>query len=334
MPRDDGDYGTDHENTGAMLFRHELRPEWGNAIAIWERDEKRGYQFEDGQLRVFKLGYYDRLVVATTPPEESAKIIAALRRRAGWKEPARTKTKTKEVKAVPVDQQIALFAKLYPEGFGGAKWAADKRGTDTTRRLKRHREASILEAGKLLSKDRLESLGGVGKHDTIVESLREICNGTDLITKTHVQVLDGLDEAGAQKVSEGLMDLLHGDAADGIRFERFVDALARIIGKRPTWQLATIFPALFHPADHICIKPGAMRTQVACAGRPVKISASPDAPTYQKLRDLALAVRDQLVEAGHEPRDLVDVYEFIAVTTTAKALRQMHADAGDGLAAA
>src|SRR5688572_12808538 len=40
------------------LFQHASRPEWGGALIAWERDGKRGYQFEDGQLRIFTTGHY------------------------------------------------------------------------------------------------------------------------------------------------------------------------------------------------------------------------------------------------------------------------------------
>jgi hypothetical protein len=68
-----------------------------------------------------------------------------------------------------------------------------------------------------------------------------------------------------------------------------------------------------------------MRTQAACAGRHIKVPVVPDAPTYERLRDLAVAVREHLARSRYNPRDLLDIYDFIATTTTPKALRQMKA---------
>ena len=40
------------------VYVHRKRPQWGYAIVAWEKGDKRGYQFEDGQLRVFKDAFY------------------------------------------------------------------------------------------------------------------------------------------------------------------------------------------------------------------------------------------------------------------------------------
>ncbi len=39
----------------APLVTHSRKREWGRALLLWRRDEKRAYQFEDGNMRVFEL---------------------------------------------------------------------------------------------------------------------------------------------------------------------------------------------------------------------------------------------------------------------------------------
>ena len=48
---------TDQEDSapvpGDRLYRHSKRKQWGFAVLAWEKEGKRGYQFEDGELRVW-----------------------------------------------------------------------------------------------------------------------------------------------------------------------------------------------------------------------------------------------------------------------------------------
>ena len=52
---------------GLRLFRHSKRPQWGIAALVWELNGKRGYQFSDGKLRVFKQGFYGLFESAVAP---------------------------------------------------------------------------------------------------------------------------------------------------------------------------------------------------------------------------------------------------------------------------
>ncbi len=301
-----------------VLYQHKARPEWGLAVLAWERGDKRGYQFEDGKLRVFKKGYFKLLEAVDQEPEESTSVAQALQRRIGWRQQAPATATRTRVNSVPFEQQIAYFEELYPKGFQGSKWAKEKRGIDSKRRLKRHREEAVIEARNILGQERLRERLDAGESAGVIQSLIALCDETDLITKRQSQPLSKVGEENAQEVAEGLYELLYGEERLAIRFERFVDTLARVTRKKPSWQLATVFLALTQPKDHVCVKPRNFKTQAASMSQGLKVTAVPSAPVYERLRDMAAEVRDQLVEADYRPRDLLDVYDFMDTTLSPK----------------
>lgn len=307
------------------LYRHSKRPEWGMAIFAWERSGKRGFLFEDGKLRVFGHGYYELLEEIDVSPEEAAPVLDGLRRRLGWKRQEGTESVHRQFESISCDLQVDLFKELYPKGFSGASWARERRGMDAGRRLKRHRDVAILEATKLLSEDRLTGLVGVGEHAKVVESLREICASSDLIPKSQMLLLERLDDDGGRVLSESLIDFLYGEERLAIRFERFVTTLAKTTRSRPGWELSTVFPALVMPKEHMCIKPRDVRVQVARMAPGLVVPKVPSAPVYLRVLELVTTVRDSLIKKGFQPRDLLDIHDFMADTLSPKALKQMDA---------
>ena len=113
--------GSDSNDAQLMpaLFQHKARPQWGLAIVAWEREGKRGYQFEDGELRVFKNGFFHLLDEVSHPLDEAAVVVARLARAAGVNaaEAADTKNAPKPVETYPFDKQIVLFLERFPKGF-------------------------------------------------------------------------------------------------------------------------------------------------------------------------------------------------------------------------
>lgn len=311
------------EENHDVLCRHTARPQWGLALLVWDTGEKRGYQFEDGRLRIIKKGYYELLVEEVLPPEHALGIIETLRRRLGWKdEPVKRASRSRH-DVVQLQHQIELFGILYPKRFQGTRWAREKRGIDVPRSLKRHREQAILSAKRFFSKDRLEALITAEKYSLIVDSMREICAETDLVTKAQTSPLMELSESDERDLAKALYELLHNENRLAISFERFVSTLARAGGKSPSWELATVFLALFKPKEHICVRPSTMRKQAMQISSALKVPRVPSAPDYERLRALAEKVRDHHIKAENRPRDLLDIRDFMVVTLTPKSIEQM-----------
>jgi len=309
----------------SMLYRHSTRKKWGLALLAWDHGEKRGYQFEDGKLRVFKKGFFELLDKIAVDTDEKKAILATLRRRLGWRENVTVKTVEPAENDSSFDLQVELFLNQYPKGFQDTEWAKERRGIDTTRCLKRHRDVAIVEARKLLSRARLHSLLEEGSHRAVIDAMRAVGDSTDLIAKAKLSPLEEMGDEEAKRLAEQLFELLHGEERLEIRFERFVDTLARSTKKQPTWQLATLFLALFDPKGQLCVKTSTIRAQAMRLGRRFTLSAMPNAPKYDQILSMIADVQRTLEEEGLAPRDLLDVYDFMETTLSRKAERELEA---------
>jgi hypothetical protein len=75
----------------------------------------------------------------------------------------------------------------------------------------------------------------------------------------------------------------------------------------------------------ICVKPHDLRAQVARMSPGLTLPSLPSAPIYQRLCDLGVELRKQLSGEGYQPRDLLDVYDFMTITLSPKAFKQIEA---------
>lgn len=297
------------------LYQHTARAEWGLAILAWDRDGKRAFQFEDGQLRVFKRGYYELLEEVDRSVGDARAVIADLNRQLGRSENRREREKagTGGKALLSFDDQVAIFSRLYPGGFQDEAWMADVRGGGDGRRLKRHRAPAIAEAAETLSVAELDRRIGEGDFAGVCEALAALFGGTDLVTSKRAKPLTTLGEEQQQRVATTLRDYLYGDDAFPLRHGRWLRTLRSVYGKI-SWQIGTVVAALVHPAEHVCVRPSAFREQAAWMAPRLELPPSPAADVYQRLLEMAQAVRGKLEEAGLAPQDLVDVYDFMWTT--------------------
>lgn len=304
----------DHE---AGLYRHVKRPEWGVAIMAWERNGRRAYQFEDGRLRRFKEGYYS-LMQPAGQVEESEALVADLQAAIE----AKRGSPGKQLDPVaPFDDQVELFEHLYPEGFKDEEWITDHRADG--RALKRHREPAASDTQERLSKAQCDQLIAEDRHDELVEAALEILAGTDLVALRDVKTLRAMEEDERREYAEILRDLLHGEADYGQRFKRYVEFLEKVLGGRPSWRLATALQALMYPEYHVCVRRSAFIRQAASIAPKARYTKKPRRRSYANFRRVATAVQTRLEAAGHEPRDLLDVYDFIWATLRNAALEHL-----------
>lgn len=310
---------------GDTLYRHAKRPQWGVAILAWEKEDVRAYQFEDGRLRKFKKGYYELMEPVDDVRGNEENLISDLQEAVVAK--GGRQEKRDPLKPVATfDEQVSLFEEMYPEGFQGEKWINDHRGTESGRDLKRHRDPVVRAVRENLSLEICQEMIDEERYGDLVEAALEILASTDLVSLKHVRTLKGLDPEENRKLAEGIFAILHGEGDFRTRMGTYLGAMADILGSHPSWRLATALPALAFPDDQVCVRRSAFKRQAGTIAPRSKYSRFARAKAYENYRRVAVAVRKRLQAAGHEPRDLLDVHDFIWATLRNAALDQLGDD--------
>lgn len=307
-----------------QLFRHAKRPEWGVAVLAWERETHRGYQFEDGRLRKIRKGYYKLL----EPVEELGAPEAVIRKNLERAIIATGGEATRKIKkkVAPFEDQIELFVRMYPKGFQDPEWISDHRGDPESTALKRHRDASLQDAQEALSADRCSALVDEGQHDALFDSITDVLAGTNLLPISHVKNLRRLDDEERKAYAEAVADVLHGERHFDERFRDYIQALTSLLGGKPSWRIATALPALVHPQEHVSVRRSAFARQAGSIAPTARYTRKAQVGSYKNYKRVALGVKKRLVEAGHEPRDLLDIHDFIWDTLRTSALDHLGAE--------
>jgi hypothetical protein len=126
-----------------------------------------------------------------------------------------------------------------------------------------------------------------------------------------------VDPAGARRFAPALYELIYGPPPFGPRFAAFVDTLATLPQRQSgvaKWPVATLYPFLAHPGEHLIVKPNLMKRAADSLGADLRYAPRPNAVTYAAILELARAVRRGL--AAWRPRDMVDVQGFFWVTNS------------------
>lgn len=301
-----------------ILYRHTKRPGWGLAVVAWDQVDKRGYQFEDGKLRVFTHDFYRMLEEVDPPADQTRRVLEQLGRAMGRREAVRSKGGV----LVPVAEQIAYFKEQYPDGFSGDAWTRKMRGDGAKTVLKRHRDPTLTRARERLAPKKLKRLINARQYDAVVDSLVDVLEQTNLVTSGKLGPLRSATQRRREAIALALPQLLYGEGPFASRF----DELVRGIGE-PSWELATAPMALVYPEAHACIKPGVFNQQALWMAPHFAHSRRPTGETYQRYLKMALAVSRLLEEAGVPPRDLLDVHDFIDLTLR-PATRKLLAERG------
>lgn len=288
------------------LFRHSKRHQWGVAALVWERDGKRGYQFSDGKLRVFKEGYYGLFESAVAPGDGSAKAVTRLARL------ARDSELGVASRLPTLRDQIALFRRDYPEGFRGEAWAKRQRGDKARKRLKRHRDPALADAARLLGAEVMRERLAQQAWKQLLADVDEVLGATDLLPRAQLNKLRKLEPS--RSLAQALFRWLHVPAEDRDSRMRRFNQLGRELGAANSWQLITALAALVHPAEHICVRARVQSFQGKMLLSEFKVAARPSARDYERFCQVARSVRDELTEAGLPPRDMLDVHDFMWMT--------------------
>ena len=302
--------------TERVLRRHAKRPDWGLAIAVWRRDGRTGYQFEDGNLRALANDFTHLMTPVDRPRDVTAELRRELSTRAGLtlaRREQRRQEKSKGGKLISLDDQVQLFLEDYPGGFQDPSWLADVRGVDGERALKRHRDPVIEKARSVLAHETLEPMLAAMAYGQLRESVFELLTKTNLVTKKQLEPLRVMDAFSERAFACGLVDWLHGDGNPELRLLRVLDSLRGPAGD-PGWSLVTAFAALLDPENHIVVRATSLAEQAKWMAPGFALQRLPSARHYLRLLRMVRTVADELSQRDLAPRDLMDVTEFIAHT--------------------
>lgn len=316
------------ETYSEPLYRHAKRKEWGLAILAWDRDGRRAFQFEDGHLRVFAANFQALMEAVFRPPEEAGETAEALNRLLSINDQSAARAKKASLKStspLSLQDQINVFADMYPSGFQDSEWKQKVRGAGQKRRTKKFRDAAVQQAQAELSADRIAKLLNGQQYAKVQLAVVDVLKRTDLVTATQLKPVASLAPAQHQAFAVAVRDLLHSEGRYEQRLGAFADKLQELSGTRPTWQLATAIAGLVHPREHICVSPNAFREQAKSVASHLELSAAPQAAAYTRLLAMARSLQDELKAAGLVPCDLLDVHDFIRETLAPSAKRRAEA---------
>jgi len=294
-----------------LTMKHETQPGWGTGLVVQDLPQHWVLYFEHAGEKKFVKDKAKVLVAVTLAAPELAKLAA---KASGRRPKAAPKGKAKAVKArfKTFAEQLALFRTMFPGGFQGEPFSTEERGRKSGPSKSRSKEAAIALAQEELSAEAFSD----STPEVLFESARKVLQATNIVFPIEGSIpFSGLDAAGRTRALEALKQLLHGEGEYGQRLQHFGGALhlrdkAGEV-KPVSWPLATVFGALFDPAQHTCVKPTPFATQAATLGLSIEIAQPVSVAGYRKFLEVATKTRELLVAAGEVPRDLMDVYTFI-----------------------
>ncbi len=301
-----------------IVVKHVSCPEWGLGFLTEERDEKRFYDFEDGQSHSIAKAFWAKLepvALATAEITALEKKVRSLRDQRG--SASKSKTKTVVVPLANFDAQIARFTEVFPGGFASDKFVKDERGhvaADTDKKVKASKAQAIATAQKLLAKSELDRLIAASSFAEIVANVRVVHKAATGLVHPLGDVIP-FNKMPADKdraFAEALRNLLWGDGAYEARFDKFVATLAE--SSLATWPLATVLSALVFPDDHTFVKPSYYEKQAALMAFDLRYERVPSSAAYGRMQQLAEELGKRLKALGQTPRDKMDVYSFIGRT--------------------
>lgn len=301
------------------IVKHPGCPEWGLGLLAEERDDKRFYDFEDGLVHSIAKAFWSKLEPVTLGSAETHALEKKVR---GLKEQRSTASGKPKARAqAPVlasfDVQVARFAELYPGGFSGERYIKEERGSAgeasdaTAKKSKGQRSQAIALAKDLVSQQILDKKLADSAFAEVIANVKALHKGAGGLLHPLGDIIPfgKLPEAEERAVAEASRELLYGQGAFDVRFDKLVAALAK--ANLGTWPLVTFLSALVYPNEHVFVKPSYFEKQAALIGFDLRYERVPSAAAYARMKALVEEVSKRLVAKGQTPRDHLDVYTFI-----------------------
>lgn len=295
-------------------------------MLAWESANRRGYVFENGQVRVLAEPFYALMREVDRPLDEIQALFKCLKPEldaARAEQGAAIHTPRPAASAMTFQDQIAAFHAEYPKGFSDPLWLEQQRGVKAGKRVGAHREPAIAEAQEKLSAESLKTRIAEQAFQAIHNDICAVLRATDLVPSAEIAVFASDDPARQRELSLMVNELLHGKGAFGPRFDHFLSAFQQTVKKPVGWQLVTTLVALMDPTDHVSVRPPAFRAQAKMMASRLSIPKLPGAASYMRCVAMAKLLWTKLTEHGETPRDMLDVLDFVRITTRPAARQRL-----------
>jgi hypothetical protein len=215
--------------------------------------------------------------------------------------------------------QLNYFLQQFEDGFAGAKWQRHSRGALAARRLKRHRDLALEEAQAKLSRSAMDARLSDHQHPELWQDFVQVAGNTDLVNAKGLASVSPAEPREAAELTKALRHCLYGEGPFEARFQRFLSACQSVSRGPVSWPLLTLAPALLFPDEHVCVQLNVFREQARWMAPRLLRSGAPSPATYARFLEMARLVSRKLAEAGIAPRDLLDVTDFMQLTTSPRA---------------
>jgi hypothetical protein len=167
-----------------------------------------------------------------------------------------------------------------------------------------------------LGRSTFRALLRAGEHAEIAARAVRLESKTNLLFSFEKMALrDAVKSpAGSRTFAEGLYDVLHGPGSTEKRFARWCEAVGSLPRRQTrvlTWPVVTVFGFFAQPAEHIYLKPKAMRRAAELYGFDFQYQSRPSWEAYGGLLEFAEVIRHDLRDL--RPRDMIDLQSFMWV---------------------
>ncbi len=294
------------------LFTHAKRPEWGVGLLLDESADPWTLAFEDGSRRTLGKAHPLLEPKELAPSDRDALLKRLTPKKAA---PARKATRASAHGArrtsATFAQQVAAFRRKFPDGFADPKYLRDVETKEPGEH--RQNDGAVDDAKTTLSHDTLAPLMKPGGYEAVHRSaVRLMSSQRNLVVRFDLSRFSAMSSASHARFALALDEVLHGKGPEEARWDAYARSLK---SERPaTWPLLTLLPALHRPSEMVYVRSSLYRRQASVLDQPVPADALPSGRGYIQFRDVARQVRDSLTAAGHEPRDMWDVYRFVWLT--------------------
>lgn len=202
-----------------------------------------------------------------------------------------------------VEECRQKFLRFFPKAFQDQKYLEWERNYKTDAHSRWAEE---------LGRDAFKNLLFRGRYQEVAQIAVSIESRTNLLFSFEkMAIRDAVRSiSGACTFSVALYEFLYGK----IEFDEWCFNLAKLPRKKTrvlSWPIATVFPFLAMPAEHIFLKPNVTRKAAASYGYPFRYKSTPSKDVYEDLLKFAGVLKKSLADL--QPRDMIDIQSFIWV---------------------